>query len=102
LPIVGPVQNGTDDAEHGSGNSIEELPTQAVLNNEQRLRNQVEDGSPSANSAETNSQPGSSPVEKKDLDLDIECDIHWEDLHIGEEVGQGNCSMVVPMCNIKL
>ena len=104
MPTVGPEQNGKNDAEYGSGNSIEDSPIQAVLQKEQGLDKQVEDDPSSANSERTDSssQTCSSAVEKKDLNLDIECDIRWEDLHIGEEIGQGNCALVVVTCSVKL
>ncbi|XP_020262574.1 U-box domain-containing protein 35 isoform X3 [Asparagus officinalis] len=50
----------------------------------------------SSNTVETDgsSQTGISLVGKKDLNLITKCDIRWEDLRVGEEVGQGSYAVV--------
>lgn len=95
MPVVGHEQSGKDDAKNRLDNLAEGLSTEATLVKEQRLKKQAEDcPSLSSNSVETtgSSPKGSSPVDKNDLNLISECDIHWEDLCLGEEVGQGNSS----------
>lgn len=59
---------------------MEGSAAEAVLQKEESSRKRVEDCTLSA----------TSQVEKTDMNLVSGCDIGWEDLHLGEQVGQGN------------
>lgn len=49
------------------------------------------DGKQVQSSRETFGSHGSSPGKKDtETNLRVECEIKWEDLHLGEEIGQGN------------
>lgn len=41
------------------------------------------------------SSAGSTNSQEKDSDSMYECEVHWDDLRLGEEIGQGNFSVSV-------